>query len=202
MSLPPYPIHYQNRLREIELALNQLPPDLPPSLVLLGDSISESYTTAQLRGKPVINMGISGDQADHPECGMLRRVPLISRTGAVEVAVLVGINDLNCGKPSAELVRQQKEVLLALGASVPNARLLVHSVIPTCGEYQHLLPLVLETNELLHQTVEELGHDYVDLAAALAGTDGELRQEFTEDGVHLNARGYAVWTDVLERYDP
>jgi lysophospholipase L1-like esterase len=39
---------------------------------------------------------------------------------------------------------------------------------------------------------------YVDIAAPMLGPDGEPRSEiFLDDGLHLNEKGYALWTRIL-----
>jgi lysophospholipase L1-like esterase len=45
-------------------------------------------------------------------------------------------------------------------------------------------------NVILSQTA---GVVFVDPAPALSDDEGRLRQEFTVDGIHLNAAGYRAW---------
>lgn len=195
--LPPYPIHYENRLAQIQAALNELISTESATLVLLGDSISECHPAQQLRGRRVVNMGISGDQADHPEGGMLRRVPMIARARPAEVFVLIGINDLNNGKSAQDLAPQQRRVIELLEQTAPTARLFIQSVMPTRGNYRHLLAGVTETNRLLAPFVAERGHTYVDIASEMSDANGELREELTTDGVHLTPAGYDLWTALM-----
>lgn len=196
--LPPYPIHYKNRLAEIDTLLSSLPAEAASNLVLLGDSLSERHPAAHLRGRRVVNMGISGDQGDHPEAGMLRRVPMVARAHPAEVFVLVGINDLNNGKAPEEVARDQGRVIENLEQVVPQARLFIQSVLPTRGEFRHLLSGTIRTNQLLRPLVENRGHTYVDLASEMRDADGQLREELTDDGVHLSPAGYDAWTALIE----
>ena len=40
--------------------------------------------------------------------------------------------------------------------------------------------------------------EYLDIATPMIGQDGKPRPElFVEDGLHLNAAGYKVWTEVV-----
>jgi lysophospholipase L1-like esterase len=42
---------------------------------------------------------------------------------------------------------------------------------------------------------------YVDITKAMLGDDGKPRKElFRTDGLHLNAKGYELWTRILKPY--
>lgn len=196
--LPAYPLHYRDRIAEIEEELAELQ-DEKNVLVLLGDSISEWHPAKRLREKRVVNMGIAGDQADHEEVGMLKRVGLVTKARPDEVFLLVGINDLANAKPPEQVARDQQKVIRALEAAVPEAMVYVQSVMPTSGDLAHLLPSIQRANKQLHEFVQETRYKFVDLTRAFsdAGT-GQLLPELTTDGVHLSETGYKLWTSIIE----
>ncbi|MGI8908921.1 MAG: GDSL-type esterase/lipase family protein [Candidatus Sumerlaeaceae bacterium] len=196
--LPPFPVHYKNRIAEIESELNSLSGSPAGNIVLFGDSISEMHPATRLRGRPVINMGISGDEAEHPEGGLFRRVNLLTRANPAEIFVLIGINDLNNGKKPDSLAKQVGKVLDAVREIVPAASIYLQTTLPTSGQYLHLLPDVRETNERLSEIAEARRIAFVDVFSAMTNGGGELREELTDDGVHLNDLGYQLWTSVME----
>jgi lysophospholipase L1-like esterase len=55
----------------------------------------------------------------------------------------------------------------------------------------------------VNQRVAQLSHrdqriNYVDTASPMLGGDGKPRSElFLDDGLHLNANGYAQWSETL-----
>ena len=169
-----------------------------PCLVLFGDSISEGHPAKQLRGLPVVNMGISGDEADSPDGGLLRRIHLVSAVRPAEVFLLIGINDLNNGKSPATLMEQIRAVVSALRAELPATAIYLQSVLPTSAKYLPLLSKVVETNEMLRAYAVGLKMEFVDVFSAMTDETGALRGELTNDGVHLSEQGYIIWTNSIE----
>lgn len=41
---------------------------------------------------------------------------------------------------------------------------------------------------------------WINLATLFRDETGKLRKEFTEDGVNLNAKAYALWYGQIEKY--
>lgn len=194
----PFPEHWQSRVDEIEEELDHLPPGFGPSTVLFGDSLSEWHPATQLRGRPIFNMGIAGDQAEHGEGGLLRRVHLVPRANPAEIFLLIGINDLNNQKPPATLVQQIGRVIAGLQEHAPGAKIYLQNLMPTNGPRAHLLPLVRATNPLIAHLAHERELPLLDLYSAMVDESDQLREEYTYDGVHLSEDGYAAWTAVIE----
>jgi lysophospholipase L1-like esterase len=57
-------------------------------------------------------------------------------------------------------------------------------------------PSVSSLNVELKRVAEEEGVQFVDLVPAMS-LEGFLRDELTYDGVHLTARGYALWAGLV-----
>ena len=76
-------------------------------------------------------------------------------------------------------------------------RVHVQSVLPTRGKYaKHNAP-VLEFNQRLRKLAAEFGCDYIDLHKLMSDEKGELKAEFTPEGLHLNEAAYLVWRGEL-----
>jgi lysophospholipase L1-like esterase len=195
---PPYPERYRTRVAQFELQLNSLGTNPPTSLVLFGDSISEANPATRLRGLGVFNMGIGGDEAEHAEGGLHRRVHLVPRANPAEVFMLIGINDLSNNKSPELIASQISSLLETLRDMTPNACIYLQSVLPTSGEYLHLLDGVQKLNALLPAIALETGATYIDLHTAMADERGQLRPELTYDGLHLGPAGYGFWTQLIE----
>lgn len=55
-----------------------------------------------------------------------------------------------------------------------------------------------EANAAVKRMAEENGVDYLDVNSGLYDENGELKEEFTVDGMHMYANGYqAVWQELL-----
>jgi lysophospholipase L1-like esterase len=51
----------------------------------------------------------------------------------------------------------------------------------------------------LKKLADEFGYDYLDVHSLLADDKGELKAEYTGDGLHLNAEAYEIWLAEVER---
>jgi lysophospholipase L1-like esterase len=57
---------------------------------------------------------------------------------------------------------------------------------------------MVEANRLVREYSESHSNlGYADLAAPLLDADGNLRDVFVDDGLHLNERGYFLWQQAL-----
>ena len=59
---------------------------------------------------------------------------------------------------------------------------------------------VVELNRILEQNSQQKDFIFIDLYSSFNDTNGNLKLEFAEkDGLHLNAHGYKLWSDILKR---
>jgi lysophospholipase L1-like esterase len=190
--------HYRVRLGVIDREIEAAAKDPAPKLVLLGDSLTAANPVQQISGVRVVNMGISGDEADHPEAGVLRRVDRVGRVQPCCVFLLVGGNDLNNRKPLDAYISQYSQVLTALQREAAGATIFVQSLLPTRDRFAHLLQVIREANVRLWTLADEKKCRWLDLFPLMTDDAGELRQEFTSDGIHLTPAAYGIWMGVLE----
>jgi len=174
------------------------------NVVLLGDSITEGFSvTKYLPGRRVLNRGIGADiignalpADDHR--GILRRMDnSVFDCAATDVFLMIGINDLGAGRTPDVMEQGYREILKSIKEKAPSIRVHVESVLPTRGKYaKHNAP-VLDFNERLRKLAKEFGYDYIDLHKLMSDENGELKAEFTPEGLHLNEKAYAVWREEL-----
>jgi lysophospholipase L1-like esterase len=131
------------------------------------------------------NLGVNGDTAR----GMLSRFD--QQVAPLEpdyVLVWGGINDLfgairppDIHRDLGRLYERVREIgALPIGCTVT----------PVLG-FDPLIPGINELNAMLRNHCEAEGVALVDLFKATSDASGKLRQDYTSDGVHLNAEGYA-----------
>jgi len=58
---------------------------------------------------------------------------------------------------------------------------------------------VNDFNERLQKLANEFGYEYVDLHSKMVDDKGELKEEFTADGLHLKEPAYRIWKAEIER---
>jgi lysophospholipase L1-like esterase len=144
---------------------------------------------------PVINRGFGGSHISDVNY-FARRIVL-----PYEPRVIVfyaGDNDVAAGK-SAERVRADFRSFVALvHAALPEVRVVYLPIKPSVARWSHW-PRMRSANELVRAVCEaDARLTYVDVATPLLADDGQPRADLLlEDGLHLNAAGYALWTRTL-----
>lgn len=172
-----------------------------PRVLLIGDSlVAGGAWQAWLPQVDIVNAGVPGETSGDVlarvrptrEAGASSSVP--SWDGAAAVCVLVGTNDLTLRRPQEEIVRNIAGILRALRTEIPQAVLLVQSIMPRTSRMRGS---IRSLNESLRMIADSAGARWLDLWPVLADPDGRLRAEFTTDRLHLTDAGYEAWLSVF-----
>ncbi len=173
----------------------------PGGIVFVGDSITQGLPTSLLRADlPIYNRGISGDKIGNHYYGVLDRMEeSIYDLNPAQIYLLIGINNFAYWKtPGAIMDAGYERLLGEIKKNCPKAKLYVQSVMPLRGGWAKCSEQVLTVNTKLQAMCKKHGVTYVDLHKALRDSKGELKKEFTADGLHLNFKGYVAWVDCLD----
>jgi lysophospholipase L1-like esterase len=162
------------------------------STVFLGDSITEVGRWQEwFPDMNSLNLGVSGNTTED----VIARLPEVVDAGPQTVVLLIGTNDLSNRRSGPEhIVRNIETILVTLRRDLPASRLVMQSVLPRGREFADR---VHEINVHLRQFCPVVKAEWVDVWTALAGEDGELNPEYSDDRLHLNEAGYAAWLNVL-----
>ncbi|WP_138497956.1 SGNH/GDSL hydrolase family protein [Nostoc sp. PA-18-2419] len=175
--------------------------------ILAGDSLSLWFPTELLpEGKNWLNQGISGETTK----GLLKRLNIFERTQPEVIFVMIGINDLIRGTSDKVILNNYQEIISYLQKTHPTAEIVVQSILPHSAQeitWQGRDKLLGISNNRIHRLNQQLqtisakkGVKFLDLYPLFTNTQGNLRQEFTTDGLHLNREGYIVWRSALQIY--
>ncbi len=182
-------------------------------VVFMGDSITEGWSDAGaggfFPGRPYVNRGISGQTTSQM---LVRFRPDVIALRPEAVVVLAGTNDIagNTGVVPLETVEGNLASMAEL-ARVHGIRVVLSSVLPVDDEDRDAQGQLLnrtrcrppgeivELNRWLRRYAEEHAHVYLDYAAAMADERGRLKPDLSDDGLHPNAKGYAVMAPLAEK---
>ncbi len=175
--------------------------------VLLGDSLSLWFPGELMPGKRVwINQSISGEKTQ----GLLNRLNYLDDNDVEAVFLMIGINDLIWGRPDQEILDNYKEIVRQLKRSHPDTQIVVQSILPHGGEHStwesrdKLEALssdrIVTMNNALKKIADDNDAYYLDLYPIFVTGDGNLRDDLTTDGLHLNRQGYLVWRSAIALY--
>jgi lysophospholipase L1-like esterase len=190
-----FKLHWQNRVKAFREQNEQL-----GNVILLGDSITEGFEVAKyFPGRRILNRGIGADvignemPANDPR-GVLQRLDeSVFNCAPTDVFILIGINDLNTGRTVDKMEVGYRELLKRLRDQQPNLKLHVQSVLPTRDQHAKQNGPVLAFNEKLKKLAEEFKCDWIDLHSLMRDEKGELKADFTKDGLHLTEPAYRIW---------
>ncbi len=187
----------------------QVASDQPPERlsILTGDSLSLWFPPQLLpEDRNWLNQAISGESSD----GLLKRLDLFDRTQPEVIFVMIGINDLIRGVSDQVILKNQRRIMTYLRKTHPQAQIVVQSILPHGDEAatwegrEKLLKIpnsrIRQLNQQLQKTATKVGVKYLDLYPLFTNQQGNLRSEFTTDGLHLNPTGYVVWRTALQMY--
>jgi len=189
------PAQYNHRKQLFE----QLP-ERRGSVVFLGDSQTEQCEWQELTGSDsttVLNRGIAGDYVD----GVWARLDEVLRHKPLKIYLLVGVNDLVFHKPLPLIEARYWEIVGKIRRESPDTELILESILPVNNEVRNT-GTTNEQVQALNASIAQIAKDYaltyLDIYTPLTDASGNLSVKFTEDGIHLNGLGYAVWKQQIK----
>ena len=180
---------------------NSCPADFH-KVVMLGDSMNNNASWDELfPDVDLINRGISGDTAG----GILQRLDEVVAHKPEKLFLLTGPNDLiNDPQLGIEAFWATYETLIAaIRQALPETQLYIHSILPLNPKtkfYEGYNDRAKAADQLLAQNAGKYGYTFIDLVPSMIDDKGDLKDEFTSDGLHLTADGYKVWVSILDNY--
>lgn len=182
-------------------------------VVFFGDSIIDNWSNPEsggfFPGKPFVNRGIGGQTTAQM---LLRfRQDVIALRPEV-VVILAGTNDIagNAGPSTHDAIEGNLRSMAEL-ARANDIEVVLGSLLPVCDcarwgdgttrvQTRERPPQqILELNRWIAGFARDNGHGLVDYHAAMTDGAGMLRSELTDDGLHPNAKGYAVMAPLSEK---
>jgi lysophospholipase L1-like esterase len=182
-------------------------------VVFMGDSITDAWVQPQFGGffpgKPYIDRGISGQTT--PQM-LIRFRPDVIALAAKVVVILAGTNDL-AGNTGPMTVSQIEDNLTSMAelAHANKIRVVLASVLPVSnyGHDRDGNPVdmrikrqpekILELNAWIKKYAAAKGLVYLDYFSATVDEQGLFKKDLSEDGLHPNAKGYAVMSPLAEQ---
>lgn len=172
-------------------------PPAPGQVVFTGSSSMRLWPdlARDFPGVAILNRGFGGSQIRdaywHADQVALRYRPR-------QVLLYAGDNDIDAGRTPAQVLADVQTLVARLRAEQPGLRIGYVSIKPSPLRLAQW-PRQREANALVRDWAGgQAGIDYIDIATPMLGANGRPDPGlFVEDGLHLNARGYALWRTVI-----
>lgn len=174
----------------------------------MGDSLTEFFRVNEFfPGAYVINRGIGSDTTD----GVLSRLPeSVYELSPSKVFILIGTNDIAEKKSEQNIIGNIWEIVTRIQENCPDTKIFLESIYPVSYEKnkkikKHYLGArdnekICSINEKLRLMAKEKGITYIDVFSHLINEEGNIRLEYTVEGLHLTISGYQKVAEVLMPY--
>ncbi|MDP2167810.1 MAG: GDSL-type esterase/lipase family protein [Thermodesulfovibrionales bacterium] len=167
-------------------------------IVFIGNSLTEWFDwQGRFPEHKVKNLGVAGETAG----GLLYRMEsIISLSGDPDFAFLMtGTNDVLM-EDYEGLTSSYREILARLSTAFMRGKIVVQSILPVDASWTDNRA-VMKQNEAIKGLARDFKAEYLDLFSLFTGPDfSPLAECLLEDGVHLSAKGYAVWANAVEGF--
>jgi len=200
-ELPPNTVARQNSAKwETEIAAfeasDRTNPPPKNCILFVGSSSIRMWSTLKqdFPELPVVNRGFGGSElADSVNLAERIILPYHPR----EVVIYAGANDLAAGKPP-ELVFGDFVALAAkIREHLPQARIALIASAPNPKRWA-IVEKVRNFNSLSQDYCSKHGFIFIDVFPLMLGANGLPKPDiFREDGLHMNAKGYAIWKEAV-----
>jgi len=187
-------------LQRVEEFRRDNPKHPPGGIVFVGDAITFEIPFKELfPNQPYINRGIKGDRIE----GVARRLEeSIWDLHPSKVFMMIGVNELFFPDElsSEAYEREYQNLFSRLSERGNDCRIYILSILPIFGPMTDSNPLLVEANAIQHRLAQEHSFHYIDLHSHFRTDTGELKPEFSQEGIHLNLEGYRLWKQLLQPY--
>ena len=180
----PNPSQWESEIHAFETAdLSDPPPR--GGIIFTGSSSIRLWTTLKedFPGLPVVNRGFGGSM-----------LPAL-------VVIYCGGNDINAGRSAEQVTSDFKALVAVLHDALPLTRIDYISIAPNPARWSQVETVKRANRQIADYVATDSRLAFIDVFPRMLGPDGMPKPGiFRDDQLHMNAAGYAIWTEVIRPY--
>lgn len=190
---------WEQDIRAFEAVDRTNPPPKNAILFVGSSSIRLWKTLAKdFPDKPVINRGFGGSFISD-SVHFADRIVLPHRPR--QIVMYAGGNDINAKKTPEQVAADFRAFVEKVHATLPDTRVAYIAIAPNPARWAQV-----ERIKVANQLIAEFCRGnpklaFIDVFPHMLGADGQPRPEiFVADRLHMNAKGYELWTGLVRPY--
>lgn len=181
-----------------KLDKQKAPPENP--IVFTGSSSIRKWVTleADFQDLPVMNRGFGGsevfDSFNYAHLLVLKYTPR-------QVVMYAGGNDIAGGKTPQRVFKDFKAFAAKVHAALPECRITYISNAPNPSRWKMMAQMREASSLIEAYTKTDPRMQFINVYPHMLGADGLPKPDiFVSDQLHMNAKGYAIWKEVVGPY--
>ncbi len=118
------------------------------------------------------------------------------------IVLYEGDNDITAPFLTAEVTLKMFKLFVRLTEMyLPNTKVFFLSIKPSPARVKFMDKLLI-TNKLIEEECDNKDNFfYIDITENMYDENGEVRKDiFQKDKLHMNAKGYEIWTDIIKKF--
>ncbi len=166
------------------------------AILFVGSSSIRLWNTAiSFPNLKIINRGFGGSQISDV-IHYYKQVVMKYRPS--KIVFYAGDNDIAAGKSADQVLKDYKLFVSKVEQDFPKAEIFYLPIKPSLSRWP-LWPKMASANEMIKQFVKsKLNLFYVETTSAMLNETNEPNPDLLiDDGLHLNKKGYQIWTRIL-----
>lgn len=194
---------YRPKTYPVQVRQFEIYPDSNNDIIFLGNSITARAHWNELLQLPTArNRGISGDTT----FGILERLDEVTEGKPSKVFLLIGINDISRSFPDDIILRNYKKIISRIHEESPETNVYIQTILPVNKSFdvykrhynkdEHILYI----NDQLRKMADTMEVTLIDIYPEFLDKHNRLDAEYTDEGLHLNEKGYLKWAKILKPY--
>ena len=118
------------------------------------------------------------------------------------IVLYAGGNDIHAGKSPEQVFADFQAFVEKVRAKLPGTEIAYISIAGNPSRWAEV-EKVKAANAMIEGYIKDKpGLKFINVFPRMLGSDGQPRPIFVEDGLHMNAEGYKLWTEIVGQYLP
>jgi len=155
------------------------------------------YYTNQMKGKTILNAGISGEETTH----LLSRLQNgLSEARSEYTVILIGTNDAKRRISAEQVAKNIEDAINIVSKSNTGTQILLYAIFPRGNSKEHVGRLKNQAvNDILEKLPKKFNNvKFIDINKKLKERNGTLSKKIMYDFLHPTLDGYKIWIESIK----